>query len=240
MNFPSFILVTLLALTATNAMRMPRQAARQREQWESSPLLADVPAKFLRQLRAVRQNVTKKGCTVNVCFALQGGDFITDREYDQQKDFVELMVRLIEWESGGNFCAVQYGRTTRMISPLTERVPRFVNALSKSEKVDGMAVNIGVALGYAAFQLRTQEDQPRKLVIMGDGLDNIGPEPMSTADGLREEGVDICAVAVGSDRFVPALAEITDDVERVMMIKDFDHFSDVIVALVNAMCQLQD
>lgn len=234
MNSTTLFLIAFLAITAASAMKLPE------EDWETNPLLSDVPAKLLRQLRAVRQAVTKKGCNINVCFALQGGDSITEREYALQKSFVELMVALTAWEAGGNFCAVQYGRTTKMISRLTDAVPRFLKSLRKSRQVGGVSVNIGVALAYAAFQLRTREGEPRKFVILGNGLDNIGPEPIETAKGLRDEGIDICAVAVGLDRLVPALNKVTKDPERVFMVEDYDHLSDVIIGLVNDICHLQD
>lgn len=227
-------IVAILGLAT--GVKLPFQVSHQAGKWESSPVLAGVSADFLRDLRALRQNVRTRGCPVNLCFAIQGTNFITANEWDRQKDFIELILAITATDEPGNYCAVQYGRSTLPISPLTQQRVPFVNAVQSSVQVGGNSVNVGSPLAYAGFQLRTRWDYPRKIVLMGEGINDIGPEPFRVARRIRREGTDICAVVVGQSNDIEALETITDDSNRVFKIAQYFDLSEVIVSIVNDVC----
>lgn len=190
---------------------------------------------LLRDLRALAQNVRDRGCDVNLCFALQGDDYITDFEFESQKNFVDLIIAILTTDQPGNFCAVQYGRTTRAISRLTRNKNQFLNRLDRATRVGGFDTNIAAALGYTGFQLRARTEDARKLIILGDGLETIGFRPRRIARRIRSEGTRICAVAVGGFD-TEALEDITGDPNLVLKIDEFFELAEIVVGLVNDVC----
>lgn len=236
----SFILVTLalVSYAAATAVNGPSIRMEDGEDWVSNPLLANATIQELTDLRGLRQNVRTKGCRINMCFALQGDDFMTEAQFGAQKSFIELIVAITATDDPGNFCAVQYSRTTRPISPLTRRTVRFLNKVQRARKTGRDSTNIASALAYAAFQLRPRRNQPRKIILFGDGLDTVGAEPIIVADRIRESGTDICAVGVGDFVSVPALTEITRDPRRVLSIHDYFDLGEIVISVVNDVCNL--
>lgn len=245
------LLTLLLVLTCAHAIWLPTATARQEqpeaspleeaeaEEWETSEILQSVPVSVLIELRALRQDVVTKGCPVNLCFALQGDKHITDDEYRQQKNFVDLVVAITTTDDRGNFCAVQYGRSNKAISALSKKKIKFLNKMQRSRRVGGSGSNIAGALAYAGFQVRTRARNPRKIILFGDGFSNIGAEPTEVAATIREEGTEICAIAVG-DYDLDKLADITTSRNRVLGIRDYYDLGEIIVATVYDVCSYFD
>lgn len=201
----------------------------------SNPLVKNTDPELLRKLRALAQNVRDRGCDVNLCFALQGDDFITEYEFEAQKNFVDLIVAILTTDQPGNFCAVQYGRTTKAISPLTKNKLQFLNRLDSASQVGGLNTNIASALGYTGFQLRARVEDANKIIILGDGLETIGFPPRRIARQIRSEGIRICAVAVGGFD-TTALEDITGDPNLVLEIDQFFDLAEIVVGLVSDVC----
>lgn len=209
------------------------------EQWENNSLVkSSADPDILRKLRALTQDVRDRGCEVNLCFALQGDDFVTEKEFKAQKDFVDLMVAILTTDEPGNYCAVQYGRTTKRISPLTGRKIQFLNKVARSTQVGGSQTNIAAALGYTGFQLRPRQEDANKIIILGDGLETIGFGPRFIARRIRKEGTRICAVAVGGFS-TTALQAITGDENLIFEINSFFDLAEVVVGFVNDVCGFQ-
>lgn len=223
-------LATIVCFFAAFAMLSMAEAA---DPIRDNPLVTN--PKLLRELRALAQNVRDKGCDVNLCFALQGDDFVTDYEFETQKNFVDLMVAILTTDQPANFCAVQYGRTTKAISPLTKNKNRFLRKLDRATRVGGLDTNIAAALGYTGFQLRARTEDAKKLIILGDGLETIGFRPRRIAKRIRSEGTRICAVAVGGFD-TEALEDITGDPNLVLKIDEFFELAEIVVGLVSDVC----
>lgn len=231
MNSLAIFFLALIALIVVSADAKP---------WFKNPLLNKIkpetrPA-VLKKLRALRQNVRDNGCDVNLCFALQGDDFITDKEFQEQKDFVDLMVAILTTDEPGNYCAVQYGRTTYRISPLTFKKGEFLRKIQQTKKIGGLNTNIAGALAYTGFQLRPRTEDANKIIILGDGLESVGFRPKRIAKRIRKEGIDISAVAVGGASY-PALKEIVGyNKNKVLEIDEFFELAEIVVGLVTDVC----
>ena len=182
-----FALIFALVLVSTEA-----------RWWGKNPLLRETNVTVLRQIRALRQRVRDTGCDINLCFALQGDDFITDKQFQDQINFVDLMIAILTTDKKGNYCAVQYGSTTKPISPLTFRKRKFFRKLRKAKRVGGLDTNVAGALGYTGFQLLPRDDDANKVIILGDGLESVGFRPKRIAKRILKGGIDISAVAVDS------------------------------------------
>lgn len=224
-----------IALTLLLVIFSLNDLGKAQEDWETNPLITDPEA--LKRLRALRQNVVDNGCEVNLCFALQGDDFITDVEFDAQKNFVDLIVAILTTDEPGNYCAVQYGRTTGPISNLTSDKIEFLNRVASTNRVGGLETNIAAALGYTGFQLRPRVEDSNKIILLGDGLETIGFAPRKIAEIIREEGTGICAVAVGGFS-TEALEDITGDPNLIFEIDEFFDLGEVVVGFVNDICDL--
>lgn len=204
------------------------------EAWESNPLITN--QKLLTQLRALRQNVRDTGCDINLCFALQGDDFITAEEFEDQKNFVDLLVAILTTDKGGNYCAVTYDRTTRKVSPLTKAKLFFLNKVRGTKQPGGFETNIAAALGYTGFQLKPRKEDANKVIILGDGLESVGFRPRQVAWVLRTRfKIDISAVAIGQYS-LRSLTKITGSRKKVFRVDEFFELAEVVNGLVFDVC----
>lgn len=205
--------------------------------WESNPLLKTTNPETLRKLRAVAQNVNDLGCDINMCFALQGDGFLTDEDFENQKNFVDLMIAILTTDKPGNFAGVQYGRTTRSISPLVGEKEKFLAKLHETTRVGGLHTNIASALGYCGFQLRPRDEDANKVIVLGDGLDSVGFRPKFVAKRVRKDKIEISAVAVGKDVSYTGLIEIVGgDPNKVVTIDGFFELGEIVVGLISNVC----
>lgn len=207
-----------------------------RAPWESNPLLSTTNPETLQKLRAVAQDVNDLGCDVNLCFALQGDDFITDEEFEDQKNFVDLMIAILTTDAPGNYAGVQYGRTTRSISSLSGDKEYFLSKLHESARVGGLHTNVASALGYCGFQLRPRQEDANKIVLLGDGLDSVGFRPKFVANRVRKDNIDISAVAIGGVSFTGLIEIVGGDPNKVVTIDGFFELGEIVVGLISSVC----
>lgn len=232
----SIFLATFVVLFATYSATTIPNTVHQAEEWETNPLVVGSP-EVLRKLRALRQNVRDTGCDVNLCFALQGDEFITDEDFEDQKNFVDLMVAILTTDKPGNYCAVQYGLTTKHIHKLSGEKRNFLKDVRKAQRVGGdLETNIAAALGYTGFQLISREEDANKIIILGDGLESIGFAPKRIAKVVRARGVDICAVAVGGFSTVALQDIVGGDLNKIFTIDGFFELAEVVYGFVNDVC----
>lgn len=212
------------------------------EEWEHNPLLTNpnrtTDPLVLRQLRALRQNVRDTGCDVNLGFVLQGDDFIDDQDWEDQKNFVDLLVAILTTDSPGNYVAAQYGLTSYTIQTFTKNKELFLRRVRKARRTGGLETNIAAALGYAGFPMIARKDDANTLIVLGDGLESIGFGPRRVAKALLRRGVDVLAVAVGGFS-IDALTEMVGgDANKVFEINGFFELAEVVYGLVVDVCGL--
>lgn len=204
--------------------------------WETNPLLKTTNPETLRKLRALAQDVNNFGCDINLCFALQGDDFITDEEFEDQKNFVDLMIAILTTDKPGNYAGVQYGRTTRSISRLMGEKEMFLGKLHQAARVGGLHTNVASALGYCGFQLRPRVEDANKIVLLGDGLDSVGFRPKFIANRIRKDKIDISAVAVGGVSYAGLIEIVGGDPNKVMTIDGFFELGEIVIGLITNVC----
>lgn len=212
------------------------------DEFEDHPFVMSQPENLVQRTlllaRAARQKVVDKGCEVNLCFGIDGSNSTNPIEFKKQVDFVDLMVNILTTDEGGNFCAVQYSTFNSAISSLTSKKKSFIRKLHRAVQNGGLS-NIGGALGYLHFQLRPRVEDANKIVLLGDGFDSQGADPVLVANRIHLEGTtDICAVEVGNADS-ELLAKITGDENRVVHLDNFFELGEIIVGLVNDICGYQ-
>lgn len=207
------------------------------QDWRNNPL---VRGKFnlIRKLSGLVARIEDATCRVNLCFVLQGDRSISNSDFINQKNFVDLMVAILTTDQKSNFCAVQYGAKHRPISKLTDRKIRFLNKVLRVRQLGGGGRNIAAAIRYASRQLDDEPKDVNKIIVLGDGISDIGFRAAQFADRVNDGIANICAVGVG-DFSIPVLAQLTDgDTNRVFTINGFFDLGEVVTGLINDVCGL--
>lgn len=234
MSLISTIFIASLLLTAhTSAVAVSRTTA---SSWESNPLLNGVPKDTLDRLRAVRARVEKDGCDVNVCFTIDGSGSISTKDFQAQLNFVNLVGNVISTDRQISFCGVQYSTLTTAISPLTSDRPLFFSRVGDSKQAGG-GTNLAAALGYATSELFLKTDDTNKIIVLGDGLANIGFAPAFVATPFLALGGSISAIAVGKSS-PSELAAVTGDSKKVFYIEGFNLLIQLVKEIIEQTCNL--
>lgn len=194
---------------------------------------------FINSLKGLGKDLRDNGCHFNLCFALQGDDFITDQEFEDQKNFVDLIVSILSSHKHGDFCAVQYGKKLQPISPLTSRSIQFVRMLRRQKRVGGTAINIGAALRYVGSQFTGHGKKPNKLIILGDNFMSDDFVPKRLPWKLRKEYVDISVVGIGGVNLSTVNSLVRGDLKKVLEIQSFFELKDIIVGLLVDVCEFK-
>lgn len=171
---------------------------------------------------------------MNVCFAIDGSGSINSKDFDIELNFVNLVASIISTDREINFCAVQYSETTSAISPLTDNRLEFLENVSDT-KQDGGRTNLAAALGYTIVQLFPFPHDANKIIVLGDGLSNIGFAPAFVAGTFIDGGGSISAVAVGGSD-VDELALVTQDKKKVFYVAEFAQLVIELDNVVNQAC----
>lgn len=217
----------------------PERTEEETEAWETNPLLTNLNGgerEIIPRLRRLRQRVVDNGCVVNLCFALQGNDFVSDADWENQKNLVDLMISILHTDEYGNYCAVQYGSTTRPISTLTRDKELFLSRLRGTERLGGFDSNIFASLAYISFQLRQKYIDANKAILVGNALGSLSSTSTLNASQIRSlvDNIDMCAIGIGSS----SLSSVTQfaDPNKIFVAQDFFQLAEVVSGLVSDVC----
>jgi Ca-activated chloride channel family protein len=76
---------------------------------------------------------------------------------------------------------------------------RIIRRLEPGRQISGRKTAIGTALGLAGLRLRESPARSRVVVLLTDGSNNTGIDPMRAARALRSDGVQVYIVGAGSE-----------------------------------------
>jgi Ca-activated chloride channel family protein len=97
---------------------------------------------------------------------------------------------------------VIFGETAYSQCPVTldhDWLLRIIRRLEPGGPVSGRKTAIGTALGLAGLRLRESPALSRVVVLLTDGENNTGVDPMRAAEALRSDGVQVYIVGAGSE-----------------------------------------
>lgn len=182
------------------------------------------------------------GCNLNICFGLDGSNLISNRDYEFQREFVQLVAATITIDERIKLSAYQYGLRLQRISKFTANANQFLLSLESAERQDAQDRSF---LAPAIFQcqrdFRDNPEDANKIVLIGDGRTNYGRR--SQAVRIAEQFLPpnnngaICAVYVRrpASRF---LERITQNRDRVLDVEDYFFFADILDEVVSNVCDL--
>lgn len=194
---------------------------------------------IMSRLQKLRQLVQVNGCRANVCFVLQGDNSISSEDFNNQKSFVDLIANIITTDDNSGLCAVQYSRSTRLISSLTYNRTMFFDKLYAAKKVGGSYAHFAIALHYARFQLWQRKDA-NKIVLLTNLFDSQRPLGINAPPVSSFCNVPICLVSVGhffsiTSNFAPSRI---CPLPNLLPVNDFFHLLEIIDALVSDICSI--
>lgn len=186
--------------------------------------------------QAAMKRVQAEGCNANICFGIDGSGSVNLTEFQKAKDFVKDIVDIIAVDQEAEFCAVQFSLTNDAISPLTADKFAFLNALAREPYISGGATAIGAAIVYSDFQLSRRLGEANKIVVITDGRNNAGGDPVRRANNFRRRDPNgrVCAVGIGKTLKAP-LEEIAAG-EPVLEVDEYVQLATIVDNLVNAVC----
>lgn len=209
---------------------------RERENWEKNPLMEKATKPQRERIRLLRQEILDNGCDTNICFVLDTSELINSDEWEDQKNFVDLIIAITTTDKGGNYCASIYDKGFERISPLTSDKIRFLNLVQREDRpyVGSYSPNVLPGLGYSIKQLRRQRKDANTVIFFSKGKPAVTKAPYFFQQFV-ERGNAISAVTFNISN-APDLAKLTGDINRIVPIHGFFEVSETIVAVVADVC----
>lgn len=193
-----------------------------------------------RSVEDLREAVAAAGgCKAHVCFAIDGSGSVSERDFTRMGLFAMDVLNVIAGKPV-KAAACQYGLTASPISFLTNDVEQFFKDISDATLDASSATSLAAGIVWCSGQLDTDDTQPRKIVILGDGMNNFGASATSRANLFRATGGEICAVAVRASRSSRRrlMRIVGGDPDRFLRLRDFIELGNILEDLVEEICDI--
>lgn len=138
---------------------------------------------------------------VDISGSMQEEDMLLGREYTNRITAVKAVVGdFVEQRSGDRLGLILFGEQGYLQTPLTFD-SQTVNQQLQEARLGfaGNATAIGDAIGLAIKRLRDRPADSRVLILLTDGANTAGTDPMQAADIAAEANIRIHTVGVGAD-----------------------------------------
>lgn len=192
---------------------------------------------YQNTVRTLKDKVRKRGCEVNVCFAIDTSGSVTASEFELQKDFVLDVTTIIGEDRRTKFAAAQYGDKIRTISRLTGNIGAFNRRVEYAYHQYSPSTSVGMGIVWCDAMLRKQKHDVNKLVLMGDGRNNMGGSPVKRANIFRKRTDNACVSTVGVGYAnTHVLKKIAGSQSRVFTVHDYFELSHLVDSLVQDIC----
>lgn len=184
-------------------------------------------------VRNILERFSEEGsCSVNVCFALDGSDGVSEERFLLQKRLAGLIASILSaGDSDSFYSGVQYGSTTTPIEPPTERIRLFLKELENVKQVRQSETNVAASLAYCGFQLLRVPTSA--IVLLGSGKQNVGADPKIVADQINHPILAI-STAGGKEGFGTNVG--AGNLKKLFEVKVCDDIAEVITDIFNVIC----
>lgn len=172
---------------------------------------------------------------VSVCFAIDESGSISAPEYTNEIQAVmEVANTLKKVGRFPAFGAVSFANRANTISPMTTSLSTFMARL-RVDKPTGGSTGISYGLTLCADLLNGARD-PKAIVLVTDGQNNVGQSPTSVASSLKVKGIDILTVGMGSGVSSSQLIAIASNPHFYTKAKGPDQLKNFIWSIVGDLC----
>lgn len=191
--------------------------------------------------QAVVARIGKSDCAANVCFAIDGSGSVNTTEFEAALNFVQAVTNSLAFFDNTEFAALQFGSIAYPISFLTADQDAFSDIIEaeKNNYIGDDATSVGAGIVLCDTVLTVfRPGEPNKMVVMTDGRNNYGGNPVENAKIFRDRGANgkISAIGVGKNAPKEVLTAIAGDESRVLTVSEYVELTTIIIQLVNQVC----
>jgi len=138
---------------------------------------------------------------VDISLSMQEQDMLVNKRYVNRIDTVKTVVgNFIEQRSGDRLGLILFGQQGYLQTPLTFDGKTVNQQLQEAQLgFAGNATAIGDAIGLSIKRLRNRPADSRILILLTDGANTSGTEPVDAAQIAKEAGIRIHTIGVGAD-----------------------------------------
>lgn len=180
-----------------------------------------------------------ENCSSNICFALDGSGSVNSTEFGLAKSFIQSVSNQVEILPGdAQNGAVQFGKVAYLITLLTTDLDKF-NQEIESENIIGdsaTSVGAGIVTCDAILSLGTASG-PNRIVIITDGRNSFGGNPVANADIFRAGNPANRVTAIGIGNTDPVvLQKIAGPTGGVFTVKEYTRLFSLVGKILAEVC----
>lgn len=138
---------------------------------------------------------------VDISGSMQEQDMLIQNKYIDRISAVKVVVgEFVEKRTGDRMGLILFGEQGYLQTPLTHDRQTVKQQLQEAQLgFAGNATAIGDAIGLAIKRLRDRPSESRILILLTDGANNAGTEPLQAANIAAEAEIKIHTIGVGAD-----------------------------------------
>ena len=154
--------------------------------------------KLQETIHELRQHVARNGCKAkNFCFALQSTSSSGNKYFNIQKWFMVSAARILYGDDKATLSAVRYGTISTTISMTTADESKFTRSVTSSafDAAESSSLRSPiVACDSLLYDHRRRQNTV--MVLLGDGSQNFGGDPVLASEGFRSRGGRVFGILV--------------------------------------------
>ncbi|MCB9436741.1 MAG: VWA domain-containing protein [Anaerolineales bacterium] len=182
----------------------------------------------------------ERDCSIDLMLVLDSSNSITPEDYEKMKTFThDLVDRFMLGPNDANIGIIQFSSSVRLEIGLSDNAEDIAASIDNMEQLF-QNTNITGAIHLAQQQFEAGRSGIRKvMIVMTDGLHNVGPGPIPEAEAIRGEGArtrtTILGLAVGNID-LNELIGVAGGEHRVIQAPDYDGLQQVLSLLHDYSC----
>ncbi len=203
-----------------------------------------IPSTARNNAECSLQAIFESKCTANICFAIDGSGSINATEFKNATVFTQAVTNTLAFFPETEYGAVQFGFSSYLISFLSKASP-FNLAMQRVKQIEPALrtfTSVGAGIVTCDTLLSTRPGEPNKMVVMTDGRNNFGGDPVKNADIFRARGPNNRVSTIGIGRQTAqgqaTLAAIAGSTGTVLTVEDYVELFNVVNDLICDVCEI--
>jgi cysteine-rich repeat protein len=161
---------------------------------------------------------------------------VEEGEWGQLVSFSRDILTFLNIGESTHVGIVQFSNVTNLEIGLTDNAQAALAALDNMVKIDSYtALGEGLAEAESALQAGGRPGVTKFILVIGDGENNMGVDPIEVADRLKANGVIIMTIAVG-DLDLPQLREIASSDDLALLSPSYSELQTVLNRITPLIC----
>jgi len=138
---------------------------------------------------------------VDISRSMLETDMLVNKRYINRVNAVKAVVgEFVKQRTGDRMGLILFGQQSYLQTPLTYDIQTVQQQLSEAQSgFAGNATAIGDTIGLAIKRLRDRPADSRVLILLTDGANSAGSDPLKAADIAAEAEIRIHTIGVGAD-----------------------------------------